>query len=110
MKFRKRIRSKPVRWIFRMLPWRIAKRMVDRIRTKTVSDKKKKSAEECGIDLQAARERLEEHKCQVLICGHTHTHQTEDLGAGMRLIVLPPWCEKPAGYVDDAGTFRSFEV
>ncbi|HLX64717.1 MAG TPA: UDP-2,3-diacylglucosamine diphosphatase [Planctomycetota bacterium] len=110
LKFRKRIRSRPVRWLFKLMPWSMAKKMIERIRTTTLADKNKKKPEEFGIDLAAARARLEEHKCQLLICGHTHTHQTEDLGAGMRLVVLPPWCEHPAGYVDDGHTFKSFEV
>jgi UDP-2,3-diacylglucosamine pyrophosphatase LpxH len=53
---------------------------------------------------------LDENNCEVLICGHTHQHQTEDLGAGKRLFVLPPWCDSSAGYVDDGRMFKSFEV
>ncbi len=110
LKFRKRIRSRPVRWLFRLMPWFLAKKMIARIRARSVADKNKKVAATFDIDLREARKRLEAQKCQVLICGHTHRHQAEDLGAGMRLIVLPPWCEKPARYVDDAGTFKAFEV
>jgi len=110
LEFRKKIRSRRMRWVFKLMPWSMAKKMIDRIRKKTLADKNKKRPEEFGIDISAARARLEAHKCKVLICGHTHAHQAEDIGPGMRLIVLPPWCEKPAGYVDDAGTFKAFEV
>lgn len=110
LKFRERIRSRPVRWIFRLMPWSVARNMIARIRAKTVSDKKTKSAAVFGVDLNAARKRLDEKNCEVLICGHTHRHQTEDLGAGKRLFVLPPWCDVSAGYVDDGRLFKSFEV
>ncbi len=110
LKFRKRIRSRPVRWLFRLMPWSMARKMIERIRTRTVSDKNKKNAAVFGIDLSAARTRLEEKKCELLICGHTHGHQKEDLGAGKLLFVLPPWCESSAGYVDDGRTFKTFEV
>ena len=32
------------------------------------------------------------------MCGHTHRPQATDLGAGYRLLVLPAWCDVPAGY------------
>lgn len=110
LRFRKIIRGRGVRMLFRLLPWKMALKQIEKIRAKTLSDKKKKSKTVFGIDLAAARARLEEHKCQLLICGHTHAHQTEDLGAGLRLIVLPPWCEVAGGYVNDGMTFKSFEV
>ncbi len=110
LKFRKRIRSRPVRWLFWLMPWSVAKYMIARIRTKTSADKNKKSAAVFGIDLIAARKRVEENTSEVLICGHTHCYQTEDLGAGKCLIVLPPWCELSAGYVDDGRQLKSFEV
>jgi UDP-2,3-diacylglucosamine hydrolase len=110
LRFRGIIRSAPVKALFWLMPWRLAQRMVMWIRSKTTADKQTKSAAVFGIDLEAARRRLEAKKCQLLICGHTHRHQAEDLGSGYRLIVLPPWCEKAAGYVDDGFTFKTFEL
>ncbi|MEI6234086.1 MAG: UDP-2,3-diacylglucosamine diphosphatase [Planctomycetota bacterium] len=110
LKFRKHIRSRKVRMLFRLMPWAVAKRLIANIRAKTVADKKNKPKTVFGIDLTAARKRVDDHTCEVLICGHTHRLQTEDLGAGKRLIVLPPWCDVPGGYVDDGRLFKSFEV
>ena len=109
LRFRRIVRSGPVRLLFRLMPWSMASRTIDRVRTKTAADKSRKSTKEVEIDLEAARRRLEYTRCKVLICGHTHRPRTEDLGAGYRLIVLPPWCEKAGGYVDDR-TLKPFTL
>ena len=110
LRFRKIIRGPFVRALFRLLPWRSALKQIEKIRARTLSDKKQNAATVFGIDLDAARARLQEHHCQLLLCGHTHAHKMEDLGAGLRLIVLPPWCELAGGYVNDGLAFKSFEV
>lgn len=110
LRFRKIIRGPFVRVLFRLLPWRAALKQIEKIRARTLSDKKQKDANVFGIDLDAARARLAERQCQLLICGHTHAHKMEDLGAGLRLIVLPPWCDHASGYVNDGMTFKTFEV
>lgn len=110
LKFRKIIRGRMVRMLFRLMPWRMALAQIEKIRARTMADKEKKEKRVFGIDLAAARSRLETQRCQLLICGHTHEHQTEDLGAGLRLIVLPAWCEQPGGYVNDGMSLKSFEV
>jgi UDP-2,3-diacylglucosamine hydrolase len=109
LRFRKVIRSRPVKAAFFLMPWAMAKRMIEKIRAKTLADKATKSSKEISIDLEAARARLEKKKCKVLICGHTHKPLSADLGAGFRLIVLPPWCDHAGGYVDD-GSLRPFEA
>jgi UDP-2,3-diacylglucosamine hydrolase len=101
LRFRRIVRSFPVQTALRLMPWSAARRMIDRVRKRTAADKSRKSTKEVEIDLEAARRRLEHTHCKLLICGHTHRPRTEDLGAGYRLIVLPPWCETPGGYVDD---------
>ena len=109
LRFRGIIRSWPVRLAFRLMPWPMANRMIERIRKKTAADKQRKAANQKDINHHAARTRLETVNCKVLICGHTHQPCSEDLGAGYRLIVLPPWCDTPAGYVDD-GTLKPFKL
>ena len=108
LRFRKIIRSLPVRLIFRILPWSLARKSIDRIRRKSNTDKAHKPAHTLEIDMHAARRRLEAMGCRILICGHTHQPMSEDLGAGYRLIVLPPWCESAAGYMDDGNTLKPF--
>jgi len=110
LRFREIIRGKMVRLLFWLMPWSVARGQIEKIRAKTVADKDAKNASVFGIDLAAARRRLEAHRCNLLVCGHTHAHQTEDLGAGLRLIVLPAWCEHDGGYVNDGMAFKSFEV
>jgi UDP-2,3-diacylglucosamine hydrolase len=103
LRFRRVVRSWPVRLLFRGMPWSMARRTIERMRKKTAADKARKSTKEVEIDFHAARRRLEHVHCKLLLCGHTHRPVSEDLGAGYRLIVLPPWCESPGGYVDDRG-------
>jgi len=109
LRFRSFIRSFPVKIVFFLMPWSVARKSIDRIRASTRTDKESKPANVVEIDLDAARRRLESKSCRVLLCGHTHKALSEDLGAGYRLIVLPPWCEQPAGFVDD-GALKPFAL
>ena len=110
LRFRAVVRSWPVRLFFRLMPWSCARKLIERLREHTSADKAAKSEATLQIDLEAARRRLEERRCKVLICGHLHAAQASDLGAGYRLIVLPAWCETQAGMVDDARGFREFRA
>ncbi len=106
--FRSAIRSAPVRVLFWLTPWAVAKRLIGGIRRVTSADKRTKPEYVFAVDLDAARRRLEQSRCRVLLCGHFHQECREDLGAGYQLIVLPPWCEQPSGMLDCAGTFKPF--
>lgn len=110
LRYRAAIRSWPVRVVFWLMPWAWARRLIERIRRRTAADKAAKPAQTMEIDLEAARRRLEERRCRVLICGHLHKAQAEDLGGGLRLIVLPAWCEKPGGMVDDGQVLKPFNA
>jgi UDP-2,3-diacylglucosamine hydrolase len=110
LRFRSIIRSFPTRVAFRLMPWSQARKMIERIRKKTAEDKIKKSREALEIDHDAARTRMEQHGCKLLLCGHTHKPLSVDVGAGHRLIVLAPWCETPSGYLDDGRSFRGFQI
>lgn len=103
LRYRGIVRSWPVKLLFWLMPWSLAKGFIGDIRQRTAADKKKKSAKEVEIDRDAARARLEAHGCQLLLCGHTHRPLADDLGAGFRLIVLPAWCDTCAGYREKAG-------
>ena len=109
LRFRKIIRSWPVRILFWMMPWSFARSTIERIRRSTTQDKARKSEKMVDIDLEAARRRIDEKGCKLLLCGHTHRPKSEDLGHGGRLVVLPAWCDKPAGMVDD-GSLHAFEL
>ena len=98
LRFRRIIRSWPVRLYFRLKSWDSARRMMERLAQKTKADKAKKDAATIDIDPAAARARMEAHGCRLLLCGHTHKPQATDVGHAMRLIVLPAWCDAPAGY------------
>jgi UDP-2,3-diacylglucosamine hydrolase len=108
LRFRAVVRSWPVRFLLWLLPWSVMGRMVERVKRKSAAAKARKSSAVLDIDLAAARARLESTGCRLLICGHTHKPRAEDLGAGLRLLVLPAWCESPGGYVDDGRSLRPF--
>lgn len=110
LRLRSCLRSWPVRLLFWLLPWALARKLLERLRRSSAAAKARKPAELLRPDLAAARRRLEEHRGQVLLCGHLHRQQAEDLGAGYRLIVLPAWCDSPGGMIDDARGFRPFTV
>lgn len=108
--FRAVIRSWPMRLFFWLLPWSCARKLIERIRARTAADKAAKPAGTVGIDLEAARQRLEQRGCRILICGHLHAPQGDDLGAGYRLIVLPAWCESTAGMVNEGLALKEFSA
>ena len=101
--YRKIIRSAPARLAFRLTPWRLARRFIERLAEQSREERSGKPASAFEPDLALARRRLEATACQVLLCGHTHRPQAEDLGAGYRLLVLPAWCDVQAGYKEQGG-------
>jgi UDP-2,3-diacylglucosamine hydrolase len=110
LRFRKFIRSLPVKVAFRLMPWAFARNTIENIRKKTAADKATKPKNVTEVDQAFARKRLEEKGCKILICGHTHRPISEDLGAGYRLIVLTPWCDKAAGMMDDGAVLKAFSL
>jgi UDP-2,3-diacylglucosamine hydrolase len=110
LRFRAVVRSLPMKVALRIMPWSFARNAIDKVRKKAAADKANKPPNILEIDLNAARRRLEATGCKLLICGHTHKPLSEDLGAGYRLIVLPPWCDKAAGLVDDGAVLKPFEL
>lgn len=98
LRYRKIVRSWPVRLYFRLLPWSSARAMIEKLKAKTKADKARKDKKVFDVDLAFSRERLEAQDCKLLLCGHTHRPQSSDLGAGHRLLVLPAWCDVTAGY------------
>ena len=101
LRYRKWVRSWPVRALLYCMPWFCAKRLIGKLRSQTVKDKASKPREAFDVDVVAARARLMAEHAKTLLCGHTHRAQETDLGEGRRLFVLPPWCDEPAGYVSD---------
>jgi UDP-2,3-diacylglucosamine hydrolase len=110
LRFRKFIRSWPVKVVFFLMPWSFARNMIENIRKKTNADKASKPKGVIAIDEPFARQRLEEKGCKILLCGHTHVAQRSDLGAGYQLMVLTPWCDEPAGMLDDGSAFKAFKL
>jgi UDP-2,3-diacylglucosamine hydrolase len=103
LRFRRWVRSAPVRAALRLLPWRLARPLIARVRADTARDSARKAREVFQMDLGAARRRLEQQHCHVLLCGHTHKPLAEDLGAGLRLLVLPAWPDSPGGLMEENG-------
>ena len=103
LRYRRWVRSWPVRLCFWLLPWFMARRLIAGVSAKARVEKSAKDPAILELSLEAARDRLERNGCQVLLCGHTHRPQATDLGAGLRLLVLPAWCELPAGYQEHGG-------
>ena len=103
LRYRKWIRSWPVRLFFWLMPWSLARRFVSGVSSRARADKSTKDPALLELSLEAARNRLEQTRCQVLLCGHTHLPQAPDLGAGLRLLALPAWCEVRAGYQEQRG-------
>lgn len=106
LRYRRWVRSPLVRLTYRLMPWSLARRFVDKVSAKSTADKDKKQQEVFEPNLEVARLRLEHEKCRVLLCGHTHRPQSEDLGNGLRLLVLPAWCDTCSGYRDRHGSLR----
>jgi UDP-2,3-diacylglucosamine hydrolase len=110
LRYRRRVRSAPVKLLYRLLPWFVARRLVEGVSAKSTADCAHKAPKDFEPDLDFARSRLHSTSAQVLICGHTHKPRDEDLGDGRRLIVLPPWCEVQTGYRADGAELSPFNV
>ena len=107
LNYRKWVRSWPVRFALECTPWCCAKKLIAKLRSQTVKDKENKPKTAFDIDPKAAFERMKLHDTRALLCGHTHRAQETDVGEGRRLLVLPPWCDEPAGYMlDESGLQR----
>jgi UDP-2,3-diacylglucosamine hydrolase len=93
LRYRKFIRSFPIRLLFRLLPWSAAQRLIESLRKKTEADKRRKTPETFTLSLDAARKRMEEKNCTVLLCGHLHKPLRALASPGHEVWVLPAWLE-----------------
>ncbi|MCZ7643897.1 MAG: UDP-2,3-diacylglucosamine diphosphatase [Planctomycetota bacterium] len=106
LRYRRWVRSWPVRLLYRLLPWSLARRFVGNVKARSAQDKAKKARQVFEVDEAAARRRMEVHDCRLLMCGHTHRPLASDLGNGFRLVVLPAWCEVTSGYRERVGALQ----
>ncbi|GMV80162.1 MAG: UDP-2,3-diacylglucosamine hydrolase [Planctomycetota bacterium] len=110
LRYRKIVRSWPVKLLLWLLPWNIAKKLIGDLRSRTTKDKASKARASFELDLDAARRRMEAHGCMLLLCGHTHVPQAADTGGGRRVLVLPAWCQIAAGYRERHGSLQPMWV
>jgi len=110
LRYRRWVRSAPVKLLYRLLPWCLARRVVGRVSARSSADCARKAPGEFDPDLDFARARLSSVFSNVIICGHTHKAREDDLGEGRRLIVLPPWCDVQVGYRAEGANLSRFRV
>ena len=110
LRYRRWVRSAPVRFVYRLLPWSLAQRAVGGISARANADRKRKTRQTFEPSTEAARDRLEQTGCQVILCGHTHRPQVAEVDESRVLRVLPAWCETCSGYLDQAGKLSPIHV
>lgn len=91
LRWRRVVRSAPVRLLFRLLPWFAARRLIAAARRRTTADKETKEPKTLAISLDAARTRLETQNCSLLLCGHLHRPMQALVAPGRKVRVLPAW-------------------
>jgi UDP-2,3-diacylglucosamine hydrolase len=106
LRYRRWVRSPLVRLGYRLMPWFLAEKVVGRVSAKSHDDCRTKDGKVFELNLDAAKQRLQATGCRVLMCGHTHRPQAADLGGGLRLLVLPAWCDSCSGYRERHGSLR----
>ncbi|MCX7804919.1 MAG: UDP-2,3-diacylglucosamine diphosphatase [Planctomycetota bacterium] len=111
LRFRRVIRSRPVAWLFRALPFPLAKAMIGGMMT--VSSRKAALERKAGnapvLDLEEAGRAMDAAGCDKLICGHVHRFAREAIprtGGSRELICLGSWLEEPNALLCEDGIFR----
>ncbi|MBI4878930.1 MAG: UDP-2,3-diacylglucosamine diphosphatase [Planctomycetes bacterium] len=103
-----RMRSRPVRWLARVLPLPLALRIVRRMRRASRESVAQKTAQEMGIVAEAVRARFREGYA-ALVCGHVHDPGVREFGGdgeSLPLFVLGAWRQGGVYAVVDAAGVR----
>jgi UDP-2,3-diacylglucosamine hydrolase len=93
----------PGRWLWRLVPWTIARRVAGRIQSRRRSLVDAPPREGTDISTAAAEKFLRRHRAEAIVCGHIHHAGIRKLLTKERtgeLVVLPPW-----GAAGGYGTF-----
>ncbi len=87
-RLRRVLRSAPVRWLARNTPTGLKRRFARRLRRASTSAVRNKAELEVAMQPDACREYCQAHGASLLVCGHAHRFQDEDLGDGRRWLVV----------------------
>ena len=90
MQFRAQVRSPEWQQAFLAQPLQARQAIARGLRQQSEA-RKQSGAEYADVDLQAARQLLQDAHAPALIHGHTHKPAEHDLGDGMRRVVLSDW-------------------
>ena len=90
MQFRAQVRSPEWQQAFLAQPLQARQAIARGLRQQSEA-RKQSGAEYADVDLQAARQLLQDAHALRLIHGHTHKPAEHDLGDGMRRVVLSDW-------------------
>lgn len=90
MRFRAQVRSPEWQQAFLAQPLQARQAIARGLRQQSEA-RKQSGAEYADVDLQAARQLLQDAHALRLIHGHTHKPAEHDLGDGMRRVVLSDW-------------------
>ncbi|MCZ6596990.1 MAG: UDP-2,3-diacylglucosamine diphosphatase [Planctomycetota bacterium] len=87
-RLRRVVRSKPVLWLAPRLPHWLARRIARRLRRVSTRAVARKSGPEKALQASACRAEARRHGVQTVVCGHAHEFRDEELGDGLRWLVL----------------------
>lgn len=108
-RYKRWVRSAPVRFLARRLPAPLALRMARRIRRYSQQVVPDKTPERLAIVEEAVMACFATG-ARGVVCGHVHRAEEVDYGDGCRLWVLPPFLEEARFAVIDAGGLRMAEL
>lgn len=96
LRYRRVVRSPPVRAIARTLPLGLALAVAGGLRGRSRAALAGKPAQTTALDVEEGLRLAEEAGCEALMCGHVHAPSVR-VGRGRVLLVLPAWGEGGLG-------------
>ncbi len=105
-RYRKVVRSGPVRALARLVPGSIAGALAGGLRAKSTAAVAAKLPETKSIVLEAAEGAAAGKGCTLVICGHAHAPSLRRVGE-VTLLVLPAWGDGGGGAAEIGGQLRA---
>ena len=90
-RFKRVVRSVPVRWVASHLPFVLQRRIAQRLRRRSERSTASKPSLVKAMQARAAEEFVRASEAQTLICGHAHAFRDEPLDGGGRWLVVDAW-------------------